>query len=283
MWPALFLLTGVALQAAFGVNSAAGRDGFDRPDESGKVTTRESAATENGSETNGTHQSAAQLAVTAGITLDNYIGLFFPPPERKHQAPPNNTNIDTYGGEDERGECGASTVNPAGIELLVRRAAAKYSIDSDFALAIAWTESRYDRVRNSPRGARGPMQLMPETASRFGVTDICDPASNIDAGVHYLRILLDRFGNQIFAAAAYNAGEHAVYQHDGVPAFPETVRYVAAVINRQLGAPVSANPQQGSERNQPDASNRKPPAPGVIGAPSANFVNGVLQFSNERN
>ena len=75
------------------------------------------------------------------------------------------------------------------------------------AVAVAMAESRLDRLRNSPKGARGPMQLIPETAARFGVTDICDPEENIDAGVRYLRELSGEFRNPLLIAAAYNAGE----------------------------------------------------------------------------
>ena len=79
------------------------------------------------------------------------------------------------------------------------------------------------------------MQLMPETADRFGVSNVCDPAQNIDAGVRYLRELGDEFLNPLLVAAAYNAGEGRVRQYGGIPPFKETVRYVAEVVNIQLG------------------------------------------------
>ena len=74
------------------------------------------------------------------------------------------------------------------------------------------------------------MQLMPATAARFAV-DICDPADNVRGGIRYLRILHDRYHNPFYMLAAYNAGEDAVAEYRGVPPFPETVRYVADVIN----------------------------------------------------
>ena len=74
------------------------------------------------------------------------------------------------------------------------------------------------------------MQLMPETARRFGVKDIFDPAENVDGGAKLLRHLLDRYdGDQVRALAAYNAGEAAVERYDGVPPYEETLDYVDRV------------------------------------------------------
>ena len=81
--------------------------------------------------------------------------------------------------------CPPSPLLPDEIARLVALAADRHGVDAEFAEAIAWTESRFDQVRNSPKGARGPMQLMPGTASGLGVRDICDPAENIDGGVRH--------------------------------------------------------------------------------------------------
>lgn len=146
--------------------------------------------------------------------------------------------LNHYGGLFPKGmapECGPSPATPEEIARLVTEAALRHEIDGDFALAIATAESRLDRLRNSPKGARGPMQLMPETAERFGVPDACDPEKNIDGGVRYLRELTDEFRNPLLVAAAYNAGEGRVREHGGIPPFKETVGYVAEVINLQLG------------------------------------------------
>lgn len=172
--------------------------------------------------------------------------------------------------------CDASPNTPEEIVALVNQVASRHTIDAGLALAITWTESRFDRVRNSPKGARGPMQLMPGTAARFGVTDACDPASNIDGGIRYLRVLLDQFQNPILAIAAYNAGEQAIYDHGGVPPYPETVRYVASVINRQLGIDLKDKRRgQGSKAIQPD---NPPSTSSVMGARAVTFVGGVLNF-----
>lgn len=132
-------------------------------------------------------------------------------------------------------ECGPSPATPEEIKRLVVEAAQRHDVDVHFAIAIATAESRLDRLRNSPKGARGPMQLMPDTAERFGVSDICDPEQNVDGGVRYLRELTDEFRNPLLVAAAYNAGEARVREHGGIPPFKETVGYVAEVVSLQLG------------------------------------------------
>jgi soluble lytic murein transglycosylase-like protein len=109
----------------------------------------------------------------------------------------------------------------------------------------------------SPKGAVGLMQLMPATAKRFGV-DACDPADNVRGGVRFLRILQERYRNPMHVLAAYNAGEDAVEQHRGVPPYPETVRYVAAVLNDLNGWPkpvgaTASRPRRGVAT--PDPSN----------------------------
>jgi hypothetical protein len=82
----------------------------------------------------------------------------------------------------------------------------------------------------SPKGARGPAQLMPETAQKYGVTDINDPHQNIAGGAKYFAYLLKRYGDPALAVAAYNAGEGAVDQYGGIPPFPETIAYVQRVL-----------------------------------------------------
>ncbi|RWD28677.1 lytic transglycosylase domain-containing protein [Mesorhizobium sp.] len=131
--------------------------------------------------------------------------------------------------------CGPSPLSPAEIKSLVVETARRHKVDEVFATAIAWAESGFDQTRNSAKGARGPMQLMPGTATRFGVEDVCDPAQNIEGGMKYLRVLLDEFQNPLLVAAAYNSGEHRIYEHGGIPPFKETVGYVAKVVNYQLG------------------------------------------------
>ncbi|WP_370007142.1 lytic transglycosylase domain-containing protein [Sinorhizobium fredii] len=177
-------------------------------------------------------------------------------------------------------ECGPSPLSAEEVKSLVVQTARKYSVDEVFATAIAWAESGFDQSRNSPKGARGPMQLMPATAARFGVKDICDPAQNIEGGMKYLRFLLDEFQNPLLVAAAYNSGEQRIYQHGGIPPFQETVGYVAKVVNYQLGLPMPsakgkarpAAPQAVSDAG--DSGNA-----GVIAVKkTGKFVGGVMHF-----
>jgi soluble lytic murein transglycosylase-like protein len=89
--------------------------------------------------------------------------------------------------------------------------AARYKIDPDLVFALVWQESRWNVRAVSPKNARGPMQLMPGTAARFGVTNPHDPRQAVRGGVAYLVFLLDRFGGNVsLALASYNAGEGAV-------------------------------------------------------------------------
>ncbi|RWE03098.1 lytic transglycosylase domain-containing protein [Mesorhizobium sp.] len=144
------------------------------------------------------------------------------------------------------GACGPSPYEPDQIAALVIAAAKRHQVEQSLAVAVAAVESDFDRNRNSPAGARGPMQLMPQTAARFGLDDPCEPVANIDAGVRHLGELIEEFQNPILAVAAYNAGEDRIYQYGGIPPFSETVSYVAKVLNHQLGLAVPRRAKNGS-------------------------------------
>lgn len=111
--------------------------------------------------------------------------------------------------------------------------ATAYSVDPDLVRAVIATESDFNPIAVSRRGAVGLMQLIPSTARRFGVRDIFHPDQNIEGGVKYLRFLLDMFDNDLrLALAAYNAGENVVKRVRGVPNYPETVAYVRKITAR---------------------------------------------------
>src|SRR5437588_5592958 len=95
-------------------------------------------------------------------------------------------------------------------------------------------ESGFNRRARSYKGATGLMQLMPATAWRFGVTNISDPAQNIEGGAKYLRFLLDSFNGDVnLALAGYNAGENAVVNSGyRVPRYRETQNYVRSITAR---------------------------------------------------
>ncbi|MEP3298144.1 lytic transglycosylase domain-containing protein [Tateyamaria sp.] len=104
-------------------------------------------------------------------------------------------------------------------------------ISPAFVLALISVESGGRAAVESNKGAQGLMQLIPDTAARFGVTDSTDPAQNIKGGVAYLEWLMKEFkGDPILALAGYNAGENAVKKHKGVPPYSETRNYVPKVL-----------------------------------------------------
>lgn len=124
---------------------------------------------------------------------------------------------------------------------LVARLAPSEAVEPGFALAVAKIESHYSSTALSGKGAFGLMQLMPETAKRFAV-DLCDPEGNVRGGLRFLHALQARYRNPFTVLAAYNAGEEAVRRARGVPPYPETVRFVADVLNDLNGWPAVGNP-----------------------------------------
>ncbi|MEI8396067.1 MAG: transglycosylase SLT domain-containing protein [Rhodospirillaceae bacterium] len=121
---------------------------------------------------------------------------------------------------------------PPAIVKLVKEMAPGYGLDPRLVLAVIQVESAFHTNAVSPKEAAGLMQLIPETAQRFGVRDVFDPAENIRGGMKYLRWLLAYFeGDVTFALAGYNAGEGAVTRYGGVPPYAETRAYVQLVHN----------------------------------------------------
>jgi len=115
---------------------------------------------------------------------------------------------------------------------MIDSASKTHGVDSALVHAVITAESGYNPGATSKTGARGLMQLMPDTAARYGVRNITDPQENINGGVRYLRDLITMFnGNLELAVAAYNAGENAVIRHGNrIPPYAETVHYVPKVL-----------------------------------------------------
>ncbi|MDI1231994.1 MAG: lytic transglycosylase domain-containing protein [Methylobacter sp.] len=115
---------------------------------------------------------------------------------------------------------------------LVTEAANRHQVDVRLVHAVIQAESAYNAKAISSAGAVGLMQLMPDTARRYGVVDRNNPVQNIDGGTHYLKDLLRMFGSNLdLAVAAYNAGEGAVMRyHNSIPPYPETRNYVKTVM-----------------------------------------------------
>ena len=113
----------------------------------------------------------------------------------------------------------------------INKYAKKHNIDVNLIKSVITAESCFKTKALSNAGAQGLMQLIPDTAERFGVKDSYDPKSNIRGGVTYLRFLLDRYkGNLEKTIAAYNAGEGKVDQYKGIPPYKETKQYVKNVL-----------------------------------------------------
>ena len=118
------------------------------------------------------------------------------------------------------------------LSAVVDSASATYHLDPDLVNSVIHAESGYNIHAVSPKGARGLMQLMPETAGKLGVNDAFDPTDNVTGGSRYLRELLERYNfDLIKALAAYNAGPQRVEQYKGVPPFRETRAYVARIVH----------------------------------------------------
>ena len=160
-------------------------------------------------------------------------------------------------GSERRGQLSILHRNRSNEEMLLRQAiyeeSARYRIDPNLVLALVWQESGFKLNAVSPKNARGPLQLMPQTAARFGVRNPHDAKESVRGGVRYLVELMDRFGGNVsLALAAYNAGELSVeaYLHgktvivegkvinrrgvrtDGIPPYAETINYVRRVAER---------------------------------------------------
>src|ERR1700730_14444643 len=117
-------------------------------------------------------------------------------------------------------------------DSIIEKAAISAAIEPNLLRAVIVVESGFNSRAVSKRGAVGLMQLMPATASRFGVSNPYDPKQNIHAGARYLKFLMNRFGQNVrLALAAYNAGEDAVERNGGqIPPFTETMAYVPKVL-----------------------------------------------------
>jgi soluble lytic murein transglycosylase-like protein len=117
-------------------------------------------------------------------------------------------------------------------DAIIEKAASSAAVEANLLRAVIVVESGFNSHAVSKRGAVGLMQLMPATASRFGVSNPYDPRENVHAGARYLKFLIDRFGQDVrLALAAYNAGEEAVDRNGGrIPPFSETMAYVPRVL-----------------------------------------------------
>jgi soluble lytic murein transglycosylase-like protein len=123
-------------------------------------------------------------------------------------------------------------------DAAIERYAGQYGVDPILVRAVISVESDFNPRCVSNKGARGLMQLMPETARQYGVRDVYNPDDNIRGGVHYLADLLNRHRSDLQRVlAAYNAGDGAVAKYHGIPPYEETMTYVKRALTVYYGAP----------------------------------------------
>jgi hypothetical protein len=123
------------------------------------------------------------------------------------------------------------------FDAYITAAALKYSVDPKLIKAVIQQESGFNPTAHSSAGAGGLMQLMPGTAAGLGVTNVNNPAQNIDGGTKFLSGLLKQFnGNVSLALAGYNAGAGAVKKYGGIPPYAETQNYVKKILASYNGA-----------------------------------------------
>jgi soluble lytic murein transglycosylase-like protein len=169
-----------------------------------------------------------------------------PAPKSAATSDSNRTNSDPHATNS------ATAANPLGADVLhqlVQETAHKHNVDPALVSAVISTESNWNTSAISSKGALGLMQLVPQTAQRFGVYNPFDPTQNVEAGVTYLSNLLNRYNGDLpKALAAYNAGPRAVDRWGGVPDFRETREYVRKVTSSYF--------QPGSEHQPRRAASR---------------------------
>lgn len=158
----------------------------------------------------------------------------------------------------------------ARVEALVNRMAPSYGLQPSLVLAVIEAESGYNSQARSIKNAQGLMQLIPETAERFGVQDPYDPVQNLQGGMAYLRWLLAYFrGDVRLTLAGYNAGEGAVVRYGGVPPYAETRAYVEKITRSygQLAHPPVAPITRPAPLSRPPFSSAITPAMSAMPSP----------------
>ncbi|HOT00254.1 MAG TPA: lytic transglycosylase domain-containing protein [Acidobacteriota bacterium] len=130
------------------------------------------------------------------------------------------------------------------FDPLIKKYGSELEVDFNLIKALILVESNFNPRAVSPKGARGLMQLMPDTARRYGVFDLFDPEENIRGGTNHLRLLIDMFeGDLELVLSAYNAGENLVRKLNRIPRIPETIKYVRKIVEIYGSTKVRGNEQ----------------------------------------
>ena len=195
---------------------------------------------------------AASPAITLSIGTDGVLRPVNPPdqpPQIIGAPPPPGRSLTSGAGSGPKNidhPCpGAPALTQDAARDLVNRISAQEQFFPDFVLSVGKIESAF--VSNAFSGrAYGLMQLTPATAERFKV-DLCDPEDNVRGGVQYLRHLHARFRNPFYILAAYNAGEQTLIERNGLPPYPETLTYIARVMDDFYEWPAIADGARNAE------------------------------------
>ena len=180
----------------------------------------------------------AVLALAAGSAAAQYqVDNFDFPNAVKVQTPPNPPQVKRLvqlTSMPMNPSLGGFTTGNSDVDNYIVESGKRNSVDPLLLYSIMHQESSFKSRAMSNKGARGLMQLMPFTASRFGVTNIWDPKQNIEGGARYMRFLLNLFNGDVrLALAGYNAGEGAVMKYGyQIPPYSETREYVRRIGNR---------------------------------------------------
>ena len=178
--------------------------------------------------------ASAQDVIFAFADEEGGIHLSNVPDSGKYKlmvATPENATAEAASGASGRTSPGVTQRVEYGS--IIDKVATKYGIDSALLHAVITVESGYNPAAVSKRGAAGLMQLMPETAKRYGVKDVFNPMQNVEGGARYLIDLLKIFNNDInLTLAAYNAGENSVIRNGNqIPPYRETKAYIPRVVD----------------------------------------------------